>query len=482
MGILLDILSGIGNTLDVPGSMVRDALGGENPFDQLMAPWRSDNRLSGRDLARRWGMASNQDTWGNLAGGIGLELATDPMNLLAGAGLLRRAFQGAKIAKATRAVDAANDASMMLRAKGWMPEEVAQLTKIQDPMAGKWIVRDPPKPTSIAPNLDVSFSTSSDIVPFKSRADAVKYAKQYGLRPPELVPPRPLRLYHETAAPPFEPHEFMPDPGTNNWLGKGTYFVKRPGESAGAYSQWDKSKTILPSDPEEAAKLVQAFQQKGQSAPRTMMSFVDSRNPYTFEEPATLRDMLMGARNLPEKPLWKQNEFVNSMMQKYGPFNWQAKATPEELATFEQLRALPPIMSRKVARQELLKKLRASQQMIGELPSATKGDIWAMLNANGKSPDEITDILRNAGYDAIQHDPRAVDTITDQMQRAGLRPPDIDSHSELVAFNPSQIYQPFIAPALQVRPEQLKRIPKSLKAAFAAYQAGVLPTRGRSQE
>lgn len=61
-------------------------------------------------------------------------------------------------------------------------------------------------------------------------------------------------------------------------------------------------------------------------------------------------------------------------------------------------------------------------------------------------------------------------------------PPTLDAHSETLVFDPSQIYEPFIAPALRARPDQLKKIPRSLKAAFAAYQAGVAPSRGRSQE
>jgi hypothetical protein len=48
------------------------------------------------------------------------------MNIIPGLGLMKRAFQGAKIAKATQAVDQANTLSQALRAKGWMPEEVAQ--------------------------------------------------------------------------------------------------------------------------------------------------------------------------------------------------------------------------------------------------------------------------------------------------------------------------------------------------------------------
>lgn len=94
---LLDGLTGVGNVLDVPGSMVRDAIGGENPFDQLASPWRGDNRLTGRDLARQWGLAGQEDTLGNMLGGIALELATDPLNIIPGMSVLSRLRTGSKL-------------------------------------------------------------------------------------------------------------------------------------------------------------------------------------------------------------------------------------------------------------------------------------------------------------------------------------------------------------------------------------------------
>jgi len=71
-------LSAIGNLLDTPGSMVRDVLAGENPFDQLASPLSSLNRTSGRDLLRKHGLIGSQDTYGNFFGGLGAEIALDP--------------------------------------------------------------------------------------------------------------------------------------------------------------------------------------------------------------------------------------------------------------------------------------------------------------------------------------------------------------------------------------------------------------------
>ena len=72
-------LSAAANILDLPGSSVRDILAWENPFDQWWTPSRPDNRTTGRDLARKWGVAGKDDTWGNFAGGLAAEIALDPL-------------------------------------------------------------------------------------------------------------------------------------------------------------------------------------------------------------------------------------------------------------------------------------------------------------------------------------------------------------------------------------------------------------------
>lgn len=81
-GNALSGISAVGNLLDVPGSMVRDLLGGQNPLDQLLSPLSSENRLTGRDLLRKHGMVGRQDTTGNWLGGLAAEIATDPLTLL----------------------------------------------------------------------------------------------------------------------------------------------------------------------------------------------------------------------------------------------------------------------------------------------------------------------------------------------------------------------------------------------------------------
>lgn len=98
-GNVLSPLAKAANTLDVAtgASSLRDALAGENPFDQFTTKWWEDsgNRTSGRDLLRKHGMVGNQDTWGNAIAGFGAELLLDPGTYLTGGlGGLGKAMQG----------------------------------------------------------------------------------------------------------------------------------------------------------------------------------------------------------------------------------------------------------------------------------------------------------------------------------------------------------------------------------------------------
>lgn len=72
-------ISAVANTLDLPGSSVRDFLAGKNPLDQWASPFSADNRVTGRDLLRQYDMVGKKDTWGNWAGGFAAEIFTDPL-------------------------------------------------------------------------------------------------------------------------------------------------------------------------------------------------------------------------------------------------------------------------------------------------------------------------------------------------------------------------------------------------------------------
>lgn len=98
------VVSGLGmagNFLDLAtgASSVRDALAGENPFDQFLSPFTSDNRIGGRELLEKHGILGKNTPgldWGDV-GGLTAEVALDPGIALGGLGLLKSFGKGGSV-------------------------------------------------------------------------------------------------------------------------------------------------------------------------------------------------------------------------------------------------------------------------------------------------------------------------------------------------------------------------------------------------
>jgi len=113
-GPVLGAVGAVGNFLDIPGSMLRDTLTGNNPFDQLLSPFSAEDRVSGRDMLTQWGLTNaNKETgmggWIDDpmegvrdVGGFMAEVALDPLNALSrpfkAIGAAADATRGAKAA------------------------------------------------------------------------------------------------------------------------------------------------------------------------------------------------------------------------------------------------------------------------------------------------------------------------------------------------------------------------------------------------
>lgn len=75
-------LSGLGWLLDTPGAVVRGTLSG-GPLKGVSALWEtSDDRVTGRELLRQYGMAGPRDDWGNFGTGLAAEILLDPTSYL----------------------------------------------------------------------------------------------------------------------------------------------------------------------------------------------------------------------------------------------------------------------------------------------------------------------------------------------------------------------------------------------------------------
>ena len=102
------MLTAIGNLLDLPGSMARDAIMLRNPLDQLLDPFSQENRTSGQDILNNFGLQDSP--WLSLA----LEMGLDPTTYVGygalskgakGLGLVRKGASGAKtVGRAAKAL------------------------------------------------------------------------------------------------------------------------------------------------------------------------------------------------------------------------------------------------------------------------------------------------------------------------------------------------------------------------------------------
>lgn len=112
-------LAAVGNLLDTPGSMVRDTLALENPFDNLLSPLSGENRVSGRDLLERYGVLGPNKKgldWGD-ALGFAAEVGTDPLSFVSGAGLLKATGKGGQVLKRAGALPKGLSRTAMLTTK-----------------------------------------------------------------------------------------------------------------------------------------------------------------------------------------------------------------------------------------------------------------------------------------------------------------------------------------------------------------------------
>jgi hypothetical protein len=90
-GLLSQIKDAAGGTLssllwalDTPGAFARGTLAGglERGLGEAFAS--EDDRTSGRELLREYGLAGDEDNWGNWSAGLGAEILTDPLNFATG--------------------------------------------------------------------------------------------------------------------------------------------------------------------------------------------------------------------------------------------------------------------------------------------------------------------------------------------------------------------------------------------------------------
>ncbi len=152
---LLDTLGWIGSSLDKPGAAVRGLMAGRPdqlmnllPFSDTLGITDPAQRTEGADL-----LGLDRDSLGGMVGGTAVNMATDPLNLLMGAGLARNLMRGRQMQGAYKGAQAGYEGELAARealmpalekaqtnnamrqellGTGGMPEEIAQKTLAVD--------------------------------------------------------------------------------------------------------------------------------------------------------------------------------------------------------------------------------------------------------------------------------------------------------------------------------------------------------------
>lgn len=125
-------LASLGNLLDLPGSSVRDILSLHNPLDQWLSPFSGEDRTSGRDMLRGLGLAGKEDSWANMAGGLAVDIATDPLTYLS-LGTTAALTKGGQAAKRLGLID---HATAVARAEALSKVPAAAFSAAPPPVRG----------------------------------------------------------------------------------------------------------------------------------------------------------------------------------------------------------------------------------------------------------------------------------------------------------------------------------------------------------
>lgn len=124
-------LGAFGWLLDTPGAVVRGTLSG-GPLKGLSALWESsDDRVTGRELMRQYGMVGDEDSWSNWGAGLAGEILLDPLTYLNPLSILGRgaATQGGKALAKTGVLD---DLALLAKGKGQGPRAYLRGNTVDD--------------------------------------------------------------------------------------------------------------------------------------------------------------------------------------------------------------------------------------------------------------------------------------------------------------------------------------------------------------
>lgn len=387
-------------------------------------------------------MAGEKDTWGNFLGGMAAETVLDPLNVISGKGILNalRARRGAQSANA--GIRSANATSLAQRARGYLPEEAVE-----------------------------------HISPLLKTADGT-----------------PKRMYHGTPES-FDNYSLAHD-SSENLFGKGVYTTDNPhvaseyASKEGGLRVSDGAMSVL----QRHAAQVDPFDlQTLQSLNKGMGYLQRSPDP----NPVLLKSNLgpvadrIGDDLVEEMPQNVRMQYLNVKK----PFDMEALHPVSSLPSIKGGERLRDYLARHVdthrdnvrfhtsrARNQKLAAGAVEPETADAIrrsfvqrnfPAGVTGDRYARyvedatenMNSRTSGSNAIPKVLQKLGYDGITH-------------AGGKRMGTID-HNVAIAFDPSQVYQPYIAKRLASE-LPVPSAPLGLATGTAAYNVaarGLRPPR-----
>ncbi len=452
--MLLDILGGVGDVLDTPGRFTRTALAGRNPFATVFDPSKG---VSGRDLLQQYGMVGeNQDGLdGGDIGGFLAEMALDPTNLIGGGMLARVMGKASKAKAANKGIEAANALSLKQRLQGFMPEEVAKLTKIVDEtgrpkrmLHGTAHNYDKPDPSK--------WDSDALYGPGHYTTDAPEVASSYTKKEATGRYPTMDEIRDH-----FKPGSIVPSYGG----GRDQVLELIEGGPAG----WSVKVQAVDGSgiPLREPPRIHATAPKVVAPEHVRLQFIDARNPLNIDEPVTTISAPL------EKRLIQRNRndiraAIADAKQSRNKVEWLKTAPDEDVgySSFGQSIRDPESVKRireNLAQLAAANKENAVNRLRNQLPFRHKATLSA-----GMTGEDVYDLLgydgvREAGYDAINH--------------IGGRKTGGAAHNVTIAVDPSQVYLPYIAKEI----EKLRKVPSAKPLLAGLLGQNVMSGFARSQ-
>ncbi|MDE2101133.1 MAG: hypothetical protein KGL39_28050 [Patescibacteria group bacterium] len=454
---LLSAAEAAGNVVDTPGAAVRSALVGENPLDAI---FDTKKRKSGRELLEHYGLVRpNEDGLdaGDIAGFLA-EGVLDPLNLLGGGIAAKLGGKMLKAKKLNKAIKASNQVAQEAN----LVRDAAR-AKLAEALSENARRSRAARSHGAADIIDIPTSTVAE------RNAASKAQREMGFMPEEVAREtkiteggKPKRMLHGTSQA-FDKYDISKaDPGA--LYGKGIYTSDSPAVTGGTVEDVSKQLDFPTREAAENHPRRNYFVWKEGDKYRTTVSepqfkehgYASKGGDIPVDKRAEFVSKLL-ERNQHIQPSYLTKNEYERLMNDLGNFRvgklpidslaGSISGQPYNMQGVRELMMEGGHVSPNIRMQfiDARKPLDLTRDWSAdEANSLISGlgirDVHVKRPVEGDflepfvSPGYGDKSIRDLGYDAIVH-------------TGGKRIGDVP-HKVVIAFDPSQIYKPYIAPEL----------------------------------